>query len=582
MNLKFIQSAVVRTFLTCLLLCNLSGVRAEIPNSDVFVDANYPQFNLGDVDPSIVLRQRGAQIEFSGITPNAEVLYLNLFEDVYLTAWLDHVETDSSGQWAWIGTIEGFEESYVSFVVTNQRVAGTINLTDICYHIRHLSSDLHVIREINAPTLEDIVEEAQVLQSNQNPVEAMDDNNGEDQTNTQIEAIASDILQPAELEVFNIVNQERAINNLNMLSIDASLTAAARAHSQDMSQQNYFSHTSLDGRGPGQRITDAGYSWNTYGENIAAGFSTPEAVMNAWMNSSGHRANILGANFCDLGVGHEAAGNYWTQDFGRKQGTGSCPNPDPVPDPDPTPDPDPIPDPEPTPEPTPDPDQPVQLELDIKNSFSLGQNETIEYVVSVPENATNLRVSIDGSGDIDLYVKRALIAWPEDAGRHNRSEFKSLWVSGSDESVVFESPASGTWHVLLHGYRPGAGDIVVTWETDGSDPTLPDESEVLENGVPRDISLGHNETIEFVVNVPENISRFTVSVSGSEGDADLYVKRTPVQWPQDYGRHDEPEFKSPWRWGSNESVRFTSPAAGVWHVLVHGYRAANATLTATW
>jgi hypothetical protein len=96
-----------------------------------------------------------------------------------------------------------------------------------------------------------------------------------------------------------------------------------------MAQQNYFSHTSLDGRSAGTRISQAGYSWNTYGENIAAGYTTPEAVVAGWMNSSGHRANILRSSFCDIGVGYaysasSSYGRYWTQNFGRKQNVSAC------------------------------------------------------------------------------------------------------------------------------------------------------------------------------------------------------------------------------------------------------------------
>jgi hypothetical protein len=97
-----------------------------------------------------------------------------------------------------------------------------------------------------------------------------------------------------------------------------------------MGRQNYFSHASLDGRTAGDRIEDAGYTWNTYGENIAAGQPTPEDVIDGWMSSSGHRANILDPNFCDIGVGYAYVAastyrHYWTQDFGRRSGVGSCP-----------------------------------------------------------------------------------------------------------------------------------------------------------------------------------------------------------------------------------------------------------------
>ena len=133
-----------------------------------------------------------------------------------------------------------------------------------------------------------------------------------------------------ESEVIDLVNDERAAEGLGPLRYDADLTAAARGHSQDMGLNDYFDHIGLDGSTPGDRITEAGYSWNTYGENIAAGYATPAAVVAGWMASPGHRANILNPNFCDIGVGYayvasSTYGRYWTQNFGRKSGVYSCP-----------------------------------------------------------------------------------------------------------------------------------------------------------------------------------------------------------------------------------------------------------------
>jgi hypothetical protein len=130
--------------------------------------------------------------------------------------------------------------------------------------------------------------------------------------------------------VVDLVNAERAAQGLHPLGVDHNLATAARDHSEDMGLQGYFSHTSLDGRTAPDRITAAGYSYNTYGENIAGGQPTPENVIDAWMSSSGHRANILNSNFCDIGVGYAYLANstyrhYWTQDFGRKTGVSSCP-----------------------------------------------------------------------------------------------------------------------------------------------------------------------------------------------------------------------------------------------------------------
>jgi len=134
-----------------------------------------------------------------------------------------------------------------------------------------------------------------------------------------------------ESEVVDLVNLERAAQGLHPLTADERLATAARDHSSDMGLQGYFSHDSLDGRQFFERILDAGYAYNYCGENIAAGYATPEMAVQGWMNSPGHRANILEPQFCDIGVGYvyvagSPYGHYWTQDFGRAAGVSSCPS----------------------------------------------------------------------------------------------------------------------------------------------------------------------------------------------------------------------------------------------------------------
>ncbi|HJU46085.1 MAG TPA: CAP domain-containing protein, partial [Chitinophagaceae bacterium] len=80
------------------------------------------------------------------------------------------------------------------------------------------------------------------------------------------------------------------------------LEAAARAHAEDMSKNNYFSHTGLNGSTPGDRITAAGYEWQGYGENIAKGYPSEQAVVDAWIKSEGHCKNIMNGNFKEMGV----------------------------------------------------------------------------------------------------------------------------------------------------------------------------------------------------------------------------------------------------------------------------------------
>ncbi|MGW1126304.1 sigma-70 family RNA polymerase sigma factor [Streptomyces sp. NPDC002526] len=121
-------------------------------------------------------------------------------------------------------------------------------------------------------------------------------------------------------QVLALVNTERAKEGCSPVTGNDELTTAAQRHSEDMAAQDYFSHTSQDGSGPGERITAAGYRWSTYGENIAKGQRTPADVMNSWMNSPGHRANILNCSFKELGVGIQDSpdGIVWTQDFGAQ------------------------------------------------------------------------------------------------------------------------------------------------------------------------------------------------------------------------------------------------------------------------
>lgn len=116
--------------------------------------------------------------------------------------------------------------------------------------------------------------------------------------------------------VVTLVNAERQKAGCAPLTVNAKLTSAAQAHSQDMADHRNMSHTGSDGSSPGDRITKAGYTWSSYGENVAYGYSTPQSVMDAWMSSPGHKANILDCNFKEIGVGLAEPGDYWTQDFG--------------------------------------------------------------------------------------------------------------------------------------------------------------------------------------------------------------------------------------------------------------------------
>ncbi|MEV5387601.1 CAP domain-containing protein [Streptomyces sp. NPDC052721] len=117
-------------------------------------------------------------------------------------------------------------------------------------------------------------------------------------------------------EIVRLVNAERAKAGCQPLTLNSTLTKAAQAHSDDMAAHQNMSHTGSDGSSPGDRITRAGYTWSSYGENVAYGYSTAQQVMAGWMTSPGHRANILNCGFKEIGVGLAQPGSYWTQDFG--------------------------------------------------------------------------------------------------------------------------------------------------------------------------------------------------------------------------------------------------------------------------
>ncbi len=101
------------------------------------------------------------------------------------------------------------------------------------------------------------------------------------------------------------------------------LTSAAEGHSQDMAAKNFFSHTSADGRTLADRVNATGYSWSSLGENIAAGYVGIDAVMDGWIASPGHCANLMNAGFAEVGVvcvpgtGTDTYSTYWTMDLGR-------------------------------------------------------------------------------------------------------------------------------------------------------------------------------------------------------------------------------------------------------------------------
>jgi uncharacterized protein YkwD len=161
-----------------------------------------------------------------------------------------------------------------------------------------------------------------------------------------------------EREVLRLTNVERAKHSLTALQWDDRLATAARKHSVDMAARDFFSHLNPDGDGPGERLRKEGFS-GSWAENIAGGHLTPRDAVDAWMDSPGHRINILSPSYTHLGVGFYYNSNstweyYYTQNFGRIV-LAPAPTPTPTPVPTPTTAPTPTPTPAPTPAHTPTP-----------------------------------------------------------------------------------------------------------------------------------------------------------------------------------------------------------------------------------
>ncbi|KQY87832.1 serine protease [Paenibacillus sp. Root52] len=134
-------------------------------------------------------------------------------------------------------------------------------------------------------------------------------NTGNTNNNTNSDSTKSDFAT----QVVKLVNAERAKAGLNALTSDALLDKVALAKAKDMSDNNYFAHQSPTYGSPFDMMKQFGVTYSYAGENIAQGQKTPQEVVTAWMNSEGHRANVLNKNFTQIGVGYY--NGYWAQEF---------------------------------------------------------------------------------------------------------------------------------------------------------------------------------------------------------------------------------------------------------------------------
>lgn len=141
---------------------------------------------------------------------------------------------------------------------------------------------------------------------------------------------AASALPDAVQRIVELTNQNRAEAGCPPVSLDPRLTQAAEQHSRRMAQDDFFAHVGPDGSSPADRVLAAGYDFVLVGENIAAGYASPEAVVESWMESEEHRENILNCEFEEIGVGHvyveqdpgqEEWHHYWTQVLGTSMST---------------------------------------------------------------------------------------------------------------------------------------------------------------------------------------------------------------------------------------------------------------------
>lgn len=157
--------------------------------------------------------------------------------------------------------------------------------------------------EFNAP---EEPEQEQADQSAEQPDESQEKEKSPDKEDT-----ASGVEQ----QVIELTNQEREKNGLSALKADSEVAEVAQAKSEDMAKNNYFAHNSPTYGSPFNMLNDFGVDYTAAAENIAAGQGSAEEVVQAWMNSEGHRKNILNKEVTHIGVGYVEEGNHWTQMF---------------------------------------------------------------------------------------------------------------------------------------------------------------------------------------------------------------------------------------------------------------------------
>lgn len=194
--------------------------------------------------------------------------------------------------------IEDEIEIEVEFEEINEEIDAEIEVDEV-----NEDEEIEVEFEDFEEDLEFVVEDSSHIEDSMTP-SISDSQNEITDTRTQFEN-----------QVLELVNIERESYQLSPLTMDENVRQIARIKSTDMYEKRYFDHTSPTYGTPFQMLKSFNVSYLAAAENIAQGQRTPEAVVRAWMNSPGHRANILNASYTKLGVGLEENGYYWTQLF---------------------------------------------------------------------------------------------------------------------------------------------------------------------------------------------------------------------------------------------------------------------------
>lgn len=309
-----------------------------------------------------------------------------------------------------------------------------------------------------------------------------------------------------ERQILELVNQARAAHGLPPLVRNANLDLAAERHGLDMANNNFFSHVSSNGDRLGDRVPKAGYlNWIWAGENIAAGFDSPESVFQAWMNSTGHRNNILATAAQEIGIayiydandehnvvlpGGVIGGpyfNYWVQDFGARSDFGATATPLPTatptrtpvpPTPTRTPTRTPVPPtatptwtrvpPTATPTPTDTPVALIEGRIEIEGGATYVNSTQVTLTVSLPPQAHRLLLSHeqDPASAVTLPVTttvpwelapgdsgpRAVYAWYTDAGGRRSPMFSAEVVLDQiapEGGAVAVDAGKGTHRLLV-------------------------------------------------------------------------------------------------------------------------------------